>query len=105
MRSAPVGARCLAKPDSRNVGLIGAGVQGHRQLLALKETLPEMQQVKVFDKDAQRLTRFCAEMTSGSTTDQCATQRVRRKGHDRKVKAQHSSLICEEGRARLSLGR
>jgi 2,3-diaminopropionate biosynthesis protein SbnB len=57
------GAKYLANPDSRVIGLIGAGVQGHTQLLALKETVPKLSEVRVFDKDRQRLEHFSAEMS------------------------------------------
>ena len=44
-----VGARYLARQDSRVAGLIGAGVQAWTQLEALKLILPQLDRVRVFD--------------------------------------------------------
>ena len=56
-------ARHLARPDSRVVGLIGAGVQGRTQLMALKEVLHSIEEVRVFDRDRERLEAFTSDMT------------------------------------------
>jgi len=57
-------ARYLARPDSRVAGLIGAGVQGRTQLMALKEALPSIREARVFDRDRPRLETFGKEMTA-----------------------------------------
>ena len=44
-----VGARYLARKDSRTAGLIGAGVQARTQLDALRTILPDLDQVRIFD--------------------------------------------------------
>ncbi|MCL5103192.1 MAG: ornithine cyclodeaminase [Armatimonadetes bacterium] len=44
-----VGAKYLARPDSRSLGLIGAGVQSFTQLDALRHILPGIDEVRVFD--------------------------------------------------------
>ena len=44
-----VGARYLARKNSRTAGLIGAGVQARTQLDALREILPELDRVRIFD--------------------------------------------------------
>jgi ornithine cyclodeaminase/alanine dehydrogenase len=44
-----VAAKHLARPDARVLGLVGAGVQGRANLLALKEVLPGIRAAKVFD--------------------------------------------------------
>lgn len=57
-----VGAKYLANPDSEVIGLIGAGVQGRAQLMALKETIPGIREVRIFDKDKKRTNDFASEM-------------------------------------------
>jgi len=44
-----VGARYLARKDSRTAGLIGAGVQARTQLDALRAILPDLDHVRIFD--------------------------------------------------------
>jgi N-[(2S)-2-amino-2-carboxyethyl]-L-glutamate dehydrogenase len=58
-----MGAKYLANPASRVLGLIGAGVQGRTQLLALREALPNIREVRVFDKDAVRMEQFAVQMS------------------------------------------
>lgn len=59
-----VGARYLARPDSRVAGVIGAGVQGRTQLMALKEAIPAICEARVFDRDWPRSEAFAREMTT-----------------------------------------
>jgi ornithine cyclodeaminase len=56
------GARHLARMDSKIVGLIGAGVQGRTQLMALKEAVPSIQEARVYDLDRERAEAFSKEM-------------------------------------------
>jgi ornithine cyclodeaminase/alanine dehydrogenase-like protein (mu-crystallin family) len=61
MRTAAASAICakyLAKGDAEKLCIIGAGVQGRYQLLALQEVLPLLQEVRVCDIDVQTLARF-----------------------------------------------
>ncbi len=58
-----VGAKYLAREDVTRVGLIGAGVQGRTQLMALKVTRPGLRQVMVFDIRRDRAAAFAAEMS------------------------------------------
>jgi len=44
-----VAARYLARQDAQVVGIVGAGVQGRANALALKEVLPQLKLIKVFD--------------------------------------------------------
>ncbi len=44
-----VTAKYCARMDSETVGVIGAGVQGRFHILALKEVLPDLKKVKVYD--------------------------------------------------------
>lgn len=65
-----VAARYLAKPDSRELGVVGAGVQARTQILALVEALPSLRQVRVFARNEDRLARFVGSMRhelAGST--------------------------------------
>ncbi len=72
-----VGARYLARADSTVVGLIGAGVQGRTQLIALKEVLPGLREARVFDRDRSRLEAFCTEMSSELGMSVCPVERYR----------------------------
>ncbi|MBN1836724.1 MAG: ornithine cyclodeaminase family protein [Spirochaetales bacterium] len=56
-----VGARCLARPDSRAVAMIGAGVQARTQLEALKAVLPELEELRAFDLNREAAQEFAAE--------------------------------------------
>ncbi len=57
-----VGAKYLARPDSRVVGLIGAGVINRTQLTALHEALPELRLVRLFDVRPEKAHAFAGEM-------------------------------------------
>lgn len=58
-----VGARYLARANSRVAGLIGAGVQGRTQLMALKQAIPSLREARVFDRDKPRRDSFSREMS------------------------------------------
>lgn len=57
-----VAAKYLARPDSKILGLIGAGVQNRTQLLALCYVLPGIKEVRIFDLEMSRAVRFAEEM-------------------------------------------
>ena len=59
-----VGARYLARPDSRVVAMIGAGVQARTQLQALKIALEQLQVVRVYDPRREAADRYAREMTA-----------------------------------------
>jgi ornithine cyclodeaminase len=60
-----VAARALARPDSRTMALVGAGAQSEFQALAFKALLG-IEQVRVFDIDAEAIDKFCLNLaTSG----------------------------------------
>lgn len=48
-----VAARALARPDSKTVGLLGAGVQARSHLAALKQVLPQLRRVLVYTPRAE----------------------------------------------------
>jgi ornithine cyclodeaminase len=57
-----VGAKYLARKDSRVVGLVGAGPINRSQIRAVREVLPELQEVKIFDLRADRAQEFAQDM-------------------------------------------
>jgi len=52
-----VSAKCLARPDSSVLGILGAGVQGFTNLLALREIFP-IRTVVVYDIDPDQVDRY-----------------------------------------------
>ena len=48
-----VGAKYLANKNSSIIGLIGCGVQAITQIMALKEVLPGIKEVKAYDINKQ----------------------------------------------------
>jgi alanine dehydrogenase len=59
-----VAVKYLARRDSSVIGVIGAGMQARTQLLAIKEVLPKIEQVKVFDLHRDAGLRYAEEMES-----------------------------------------
>ena len=57
-----VAAKYLARPDTESVGIIGTGVQSRTQLLALCAVLPDLSEVKVYNRTRETAIRFAAEM-------------------------------------------
>ncbi len=61
-----VAARYLANPDAAVIGIVGAGVQGRYNALALKEVLPAIAEVRAYDTDAAALDGFLAAVGEGA---------------------------------------
>lgn len=59
-----VAAKYLAKRDSQTVGLIGTGVQGRTQLMALKIALTHLKRIQVYDLASEKAEGFAREMES-----------------------------------------
>lgn len=59
-----VAAKFLAKTDSKVLGIIGAGIQGRYNLLSIKEVLPSLESVNVFDINATAVQRFISLMSA-----------------------------------------
>ena len=57
-----VGAKYLARPDAEVVGLIGAGVINHTQLMALHAALKHIRLVKLFDIAPEKAHAFAEKM-------------------------------------------
>lgn len=57
-----VAAKYLSREDSRQVGIIGAGVQARTQLQAVCHVRPGIEEVRVYDLDAGRTRAFAAGM-------------------------------------------
>lgn len=57
-----VGFKYLGRPDAQVVGLLGAGVIARTQLMALKEVMPRLADVKIFDLVPTRAADWAAEM-------------------------------------------
>ena len=57
-----VAAKYLARKDSAVLGLVGAGVQNRRPLLALCRALPRLTEVRILDLNPERARAFCVEM-------------------------------------------
>ncbi len=51
-------ARYMADPGSEVVAVIGLGVQGRTNLLAMKEVLPKMKEVKIYDIFPKQVNKF-----------------------------------------------
>jgi ornithine cyclodeaminase/alanine dehydrogenase len=58
-----VAAKYLARKNSKTVGVIGAGVQGKMQVMALKG-LFNIEEVRAYSRDAERLDAYAQEMTA-----------------------------------------
>jgi ornithine cyclodeaminase/alanine dehydrogenase-like protein (mu-crystallin family) len=58
-----VAAKFLARKDAEVVGIVGAGVQGRYNLLALKEVLPAVRIARVFDINGKVLQECAASMS------------------------------------------
>ncbi len=57
-----VAAKYLAIKNAQKVGIVGAGIQGRANALALKEVLPQMGLLKVYDINDQASQQFVTDM-------------------------------------------
>ena len=58
-----VAAKYLARWDSKVIGIVGAGVQARTQLMALKEVLKEIEEVRVTDMVRTSREKYAEEMS------------------------------------------
>ena len=56
-----VAARALSRPESRVAGIFGAGWQARGQVKALA-AVRQLERVKVYSRNAEKLAKFCAKM-------------------------------------------
>ncbi len=63
-----IAAKYLARPDSQTLGIIGCGVQGRSNLLALNEIF-NLTRVVVYDKITKAAEKFCSEMAQTGDFD------------------------------------
>lgn len=61
--STAVGAKYLARKDSEVAGLLGAGVMGRTQIMALAKVLPGLRDVRIYDIKREKAEAFAAEMS------------------------------------------
>jgi alanine dehydrogenase len=57
-----VAVKYLARTESSVIGIIGAGMQARTQLMAIKEVLSMIDEVKVFDQQEQASLKYAEEM-------------------------------------------
>lgn len=57
-----VTAKYCARKDSRVLGVVGAGVQGRYNLIALKEVLPDLSRVKIMDINRMAAEKYKADL-------------------------------------------
>jgi N-[(2S)-2-amino-2-carboxyethyl]-L-glutamate dehydrogenase len=62
-----IAARELAREGAAVLGLLGAGVQARTQLLALEQTLPGLDEIRIYDPDRAKAERLAGEGANGPT--------------------------------------
>lgn len=87
LRTAAAGAlsvRALARPDAHIAAVLGAGVQGRFQLLALQEALPSLDQVRLWSRDEDLAWKLKSEIQPQLTmnVEVCATPEAAVRGAD-----------------------
>jgi ornithine cyclodeaminase len=89
-----VAAKYLALPQSRALGMVGAGVQMRTQAMAMKVALPELREGWIFDINSAKSEAFAREMaeTLGITIHVAATAEEACAGRDVFITATMSSF-------------
>jgi ornithine cyclodeaminase/alanine dehydrogenase len=64
-----VTAKFCARSDSEVLGVVGCGVQGRMNLLAIKEVVPSLRQVKVFDINRDAMARYRDDLSEKADVD------------------------------------
>ena len=58
---AGVGAKVLARPDSKVAGLVGAGVIGRTMIMSLTTAMPKLEEIRLFDLNKERAKELAKE--------------------------------------------
>ena len=79
-----VTAKYCARKDSKVLGIVGAGVQGRQNLMALKTVLPGLSKVKIFDLHRETAAKYREDLSSriGVEITVCDTVEAAAKGAD-----------------------
>lgn len=79
-----VTAKFCARGDSEVLGVVGCGVQGRMNLLALKEVVPGLSRVKVFDINRAAMDRYRDDLSekAGVDIEICGSVREVARGSD-----------------------
>jgi ornithine cyclodeaminase/alanine dehydrogenase-like protein (mu-crystallin family) len=64
-----VAAKYLANHESETLGIVGAGTQGRYNLIALREVLPALKRVKVYDTNQKMLESFVRVMEAETSLE------------------------------------
>jgi ornithine cyclodeaminase/alanine dehydrogenase len=64
-----VATKYLARKAAKTIGIVGAGVQGRANALALSEILPSLRQIKVFDVNADILKGYISDIRQKLSMD------------------------------------
>jgi len=64
-----VTAKYCARQDSKVMGVVGAGVQGYYNLLAIKEVLPGLEAVKIFDIKKEAAETYKSELSAKANVE------------------------------------
>lgn len=62
--SSGVSVKYLARKDSKVVGLVGAGEQGQYNLHLIKYLVPEIEEIKIFDRYPEYAQKLCDELST-----------------------------------------
>jgi ornithine cyclodeaminase/alanine dehydrogenase len=80
-----VTAKFCARDDSEVLGVVGCGVQGRMNLLALKEALPGLSRVKVFDINKDAMERYRDDLSERAGVDILPCGSVREVARDSEI--------------------
>jgi ornithine cyclodeaminase/alanine dehydrogenase-like protein (mu-crystallin family) len=79
-----VTVKFCARSDSEVLGVVGCGVQGRMNLLAIKEVVPNLRHVKVFDINRDAMERYRDDLSekAGVDIEMCGSVREVAQGSD-----------------------
>lgn len=71
-----IAVKYLARKDSSVIGMIGAGMQAKTQLMAIKEVLPEIKEVKVFDLRRDACVKYAEDVGTKLNIKICPVETI-----------------------------